>query len=58
MAQTKKTISTAELSRQLRIVPQTAWTMRRKGTEAMARRERELMLLYTGPVTYAQLVVY
>ena len=44
MSQTKKTISAAELSRQLGIAPQTAWTMRRKIAEAMARREGELMI--------------
>lgn len=44
MAQTKKTISAAELSRQLGIGLKTAWTMRRKITEAMARREGELMI--------------
>ena len=48
MSQTKKTISAAELARQLGIAPQTAWTMRRKIAEAMARREGELMI--TGAV--------
>ena len=43
MSQTKKTISAAELSRQLGIAPQTAWTMRRKITEAMARREGDMI---------------
>ena len=47
LSQTKKTISAAELSRQLGIAPQTAWTMRRKITEAMARREGELMITGT-----------
>ena len=45
LAATKKTLSSAELSRQLGIAPQTAWTMRRKIMHAMARREDELMLL-------------
>lgn len=45
LATTKKTLSSAELSRQLGIVPQTAWTMRRKIMQAMSRRDNELMLL-------------
>ena len=45
LAATKKTLSSAELSRQLGLAPQTAWTMRRKIMHAMSRREGELMLL-------------
>jgi transposase-like protein len=45
LAATKKTLSSAELARQLGIAPQTAWTMRRKIMHAMSRREDELMLL-------------
>lgn len=45
LAATKKTLSSAELARQLGIAPQTAWTMRRKIMHAMAKRENELTLL-------------
>ena len=48
LASTKKPVSAAELSRQLGVAPFTAWTMRRKITNAMSRREGELML--TGVV--------
>ena len=44
LAQTKKPISSAELSRQLGVAPFTAWTMRKKIMHAMTRREGELML--------------
>ena len=45
LAATKKTLSSAELARQLDIAPQTAWTMRHKIMHAMARREEEPSLL-------------
>lgn len=45
LAATKKTLSSAELARQLGLAPQTAWTIRRKIMHAMSRREGELMLL-------------
>jgi transposase-like protein len=44
LAATKKTLSSAELARQLGIAPQTAWTIRHKIMHAMARREDELLL--------------
>ncbi|MHB1412779.1 MAG: IS1595 family transposase [Thermoleophilia bacterium] len=44
LAATKKPVSAAELSRQLGVAPFTAWTMRRKITNAMSRRQEELML--------------
>ena len=45
LATTKKPISSAELGRQLGVATQTAWTIRRKITRAMSRRQGELMLL-------------
>jgi transposase-like protein len=45
LAATKKTLSSAELARQLGIAPQTAWTIRHKIMHAMARHEDELLLL-------------
>ncbi len=44
MASTKKAPSAAELVRQLGVTVKTAWLMRRKITQAMARREGELLL--------------
>lgn len=44
LATTKKPLSSAELARQLGIAIVTAWTMRRKITRAMQRKEGELML--------------
>ena len=44
LAQTKKPISSAGLSRQLGVAPFTAWTMRKKIMHAMTGREGELML--------------
>ena len=45
LAATKKPFSSAELARQLNVAAAVAWTMRRKITRAMTRREGELMLL-------------
>jgi transposase-like protein len=44
LASTKKAPSAAELARQLGVTVKTAWLVRRKIIEAMARREGELML--------------
>jgi transposase-like protein len=44
LASTKKAPSAAELSRQLGVTVKTAWLMRRKISQAMARREGEFML--------------
>ena len=44
LASTKKAPSAAELSRQLGVTAKTAWLMRRKISQAMARRQGELML--------------
>lgn len=44
LSTTKKTLSSAELARQLALAPQTAWTMRHKIMRAMARREEEPLL--------------
>jgi len=44
MATTKKALSSAELSRQLGVALQTAWTLRRKIMHALKRRQGELML--------------
>jgi hypothetical protein len=43
LASTKKAPSAAELSRQLGVTVKTAWLMRRKIAQAMARREGELL---------------
>jgi transposase-like protein len=44
LATTKKTLSSAELGRQLALAPQTAWTIRHKIMHAMARRGQEPLL--------------